>query len=468
MKLQLPIHSYELRSIPASPARLVNCAPELLPPDSKSPVLLTRTPGIKSWTTVGDGPIHTMKFVSLAIDGVQTRLLFVVSGQKLYSVTQGKVVTEIGTVGTPVNVSIASNFDSVVVVNEPHGYAWDGTTFEQIVDENFVSRGAGDVVFLDDFLVFREPGSGRFFSANSGSVTEFSGLMFATAEASPDALAGMAVEHRQLILFGDENTEIWQNVGTTPFPFGKSSSGLVQIGCANRRTVVTEDNTVFWLADDLTVRRLDGLTPLKVSTPAVEQKIPGYTISRARAYSYTMDGHAYYVLTFPEATWVYDISTGSWHERQTYGRKFWQAGPVVNAWNTLLVGDSLGNSVGEIDPEVYADWSTPSRMEWTYQPVYADGKRAFHYSLEVIMETGVGLATGQGSIPRIMAQYSDDGGLSWKALPDQGIGKVGETSHRVRWDALGSARQRVYRCAISDPVKVTVTDTVLDVVGGRI
>src|SRR4029077_13287627 len=57
VQLSLPHHSYLLRSTPASKARRVNCYAEQLPPDADTPVLLTRTPGVTDWTTVGTGPI---------------------------------------------------------------------------------------------------------------------------------------------------------------------------------------------------------------------------------------------------------------------------------------------------------------------------------------------------------------------------------------------------------------------------
>jgi hypothetical protein len=84
------------------------------------------------------------------------------------------------------------------------------------------------------------------------------------------------------------------------------------------------------------------------------------------------------------------------------------------------------------------------------------------------METGVGLVTGQGSDPELMMEFSDDGGLTWESLPNKKIGMMGEYLHRPFWNALGSARQRVYRGAISDPIRVTISDTTLEARGGRV
>jgi hypothetical protein len=81
---------------------------------------------------------------------------------------------------------------------------------------------------------------------------------------------------------------------------------------------------------------------------------------------------------------------------------------------------------------------------------------------------GVGLTTGQGSIPEVMLDYSDDGGQTWDSMPNRTLGPIGEYRQKVTWDRIGSAQQRVYRAAVSDPVRVNITDTILTVRGGRV
>jgi hypothetical protein len=67
-----------------------------------------------------------------------------------------------------------------------------------------------------------------------------------------------------------------------------------------------------------------------------------------------------------------------------------------------------------------------------------------------------------------MLYTSDDGGVSFTAVPSRSIGNIGEYQKRAIWCRLGSSRDRVYRAAVSDPVQVTVWDTQLEVEGGRL
>jgi hypothetical protein len=204
-----------------------------------------------------------------------------------------------------------------------------------------------------------------------------------------------------------------------------------------------------------------------VSNHAVEQSIVQATIAAGKAFSGSQFGHFFYVLTFPVVTWVYDATTKTWHNRGTYGLDYWTAGFHAQAFGLVIVGNSASNQIGKLDPLVYDEWGETQRMSWTYQPVYAENRRANHDRMEIVLETGVGLTSGQGSDPQMMLDKSDDGGKTWDALPNKDIGNIGEYRKRVVWNRLGSARQRVYRAAVSDPIPVNVTDTLLNVRGAR-
>jgi hypothetical protein len=80
-----------------------------------------------------------------------------------------------------------------------------------------------------------------------------------------------------------------------------------------------------------------------------------------------------------------------------------------------------------------------------------------HDEVQLVFQQGVGLASGQGYDPKVMLQWSDDGGRTWSSERWRALGKMGEYRKRgPTWNALGSARDRCYRFAISDPVRRTL------------
>lgn len=460
--LSLPISSYRTRATQASTSRLVHCYPETLPPDAKTPVLLLRAPGVGTWTTVGTGPIGGLFFA--------LGFLFVISGSKLYKVDASKTATLLGDIGTPGNIDIDANTTSVVIVNEPNAYYYNGTTFGQITSPAFVSRGANSVEFLDNFLLFTVPNSDVFFGSDLGSATSFNALNFASAEGAPDNLLGNKVDHRQAVLLGAKSTEIWENIGQAGFPFARAANGFIEIGCFNGALAIKLDQSVCWPADDYTVRRLEGTTAVRISTHAVEQFLTTVTMASGKAYSYTQDGHLFGVWSFPEGTFVFDATTQEWHERKTYGLNYWKAGVHAQAFGLELVGDVTSNKVGLLSSSIYDEWGAIQRMEWTYQPVMPDSRNpTFHDRLDIIAESGVGLTSGQGSAPDIMLDYSDDGGKTWLSMPNRQIGAIGDYLHQISWTRLGSSRKpRVFRAAVTDPVQVAIRDTQWTGRGGRL
>ena len=457
MQISVPVSSYALRSLPASCVEVVNCVAEALPPGAKTRLVLSRLPAPKHHATPGTGPIRGMhKF-----DGD----LFTVSGTGLYRVASDGTSTAIGTIPGSGSVCMANNRDALVIVATPDAYWTDGTAVTQITDPDYTARGAKYVRFLDNYMMFQEPNSDRFFWADVASVTSFDALNFATSEANPDRTVGFEVDHRQAVFLGEESGELWENTGQT---FERAINGLFEVGCFNGDTICKLDNSIFWAANDYTVRRLEGYTPRRVSTHAIEQFLSTVDVTTLWAHSYSQDGHFYYVLGSSSGCKAYDVTTGEWGDRKTYPYDYSVWRYHAAAHGRQYVGNSYSNAIAYYDPNTYTEDGGIQRMSFTTQPIYAEGRMAFHDRLEIVLEYGTGLTLGQGADPEIMCDYSNDGGITWTALPNRKLGKIGEYRRSIVWNGLGSSKMRVYRFAISDPVKVAVTDILVEVRGGRL
>jgi hypothetical protein len=94
--------------------------------------------------------------------------------------------------------------------------------------------------------------------------------------------------------------------------------------------------------------------------------------------------------------------------------------------------------------------------------------RAFHKSLTIDMETGVGVTDpdAQGHDPLVMLRHSDDGGHTWSSVKTRSLGKAGEYGRFVRYGPLGQARQRTYELSTSEPVRTNLIGGYLDAEAG--
>lgn len=418
---------------------------------------LIATPGLRLLTTIGNGPIRGCY---RATNGY----LYVVSGSNLYYVDSNWDAQEIGELlSSTGNVDFADNGQTLFVVDGDYGY-WhtlNSSVTTRITD--FAWLGSTRVHYIDGYFLFNDPGTGKFYISGLDAIT-FDGLDFATAEGAPDNIIATLVNHREIWLFGDDSIEVWYNAGNADFPFQRAGSGFIEMGCAAAFSVAKIDKTNFWLGKNKeghgVVYMAQGLNPQRISTHAVELAIQSYgDISDAKAWTYQENGHTFYVLNFTNAntTWVFDLSTGLWHERAYLsGGEFTRhrADCHAFAYQKHIVGDYANGNLYELDSSTYTDNGQEIRRERTAPHLSNMEKRVRHKSLQIDATTGIGLnGTSQGSDPELMLQFSDDGGKTWSNELKRKLGKIGKYKTRVIWRRLGVSRDRIYRVAISDPVK---------------
>lgn len=467
--LTLPLTSYRLPSPQAATPRLINCYPEAqYKASSKGPFLLRRAPGIASWVTAGSGPIRG------AI--IHAGTLIVVSGTSVYSIASDGTVSSAFTGSVPggERVRMSTNGTNFVIVRPSTNLAYynsAATTISQITDATFVGWGAADVDYLDGYFVFRRPDSQQFFNSGLNALT-FNALDIATAEGAPDNLKGLIVDHRELFLPGTSSSEIWYNAALSPgSPFAQSPNGLIELGLGASYSLGKQDNSIIYLANDKTFRRLQGITPQRVSQHGIEGVVQRLSMTDdCFALPYSQEGHLFVAFTFPFAgrTLVYDATTTEWHERESLGYDRWRANVIIDAYNMTLVGDSESGKVGILDPDTHEDFGEAQRVEFTFASVYSEGNRASHRRFELGVNTGYGLLTGQGQNPLATLKISDDGGETFRAMPTKSLGLRGHYQARCSWWRLGSSRDRVYRVEVSDPVDVFVLNATLEGSGMRL
>jgi len=390
--------SYVARSTNAADNRMVNLFPEVVPEGSggKEGGFLLRCPGLRLLATVGAGPIRGL--------WVTNGVAYVVSGNEFYSLNTSWTFTLIGIVSGSGPVSMADNGTQIFIACNPDGFIYNVSTsvFARITDVDF--PGAGSVGYLDGYFVFNEPDSQKFWITSLLDGTSVDPLDFASAEGYPDNVIALIVDHREVFLFGTTSVEVWYDAGTPDFPLARIQGAFMEVGCEAAYSVAKLDNSVFWLGSDARGRgivyRANGYTPARISTNAVEYAFQSYgNIADAIGYTYQQDGHPFYVLIFPsaEATWVYDVSTQLWHERAGFNNGQFvrhRSNCQMSFNDEIVVGDYEDGRVYAFDLDVYADDNQTQKWlrSWRALPTGQNNlKRTAHHSLQLDVETGVGL-----------------------------------------------------------------------------
>lgn len=399
----------------------------------------------------------------------------VVVATKVYRLSKAGVLTAIGsvdTVATPVRIK--DNGTSAIIVTGENGFVVNLTanTVTRIADAGFY--GADDIHFLNTYGILNKPGTNIFYITGPNTVT-FNPLDFATAESNSEPIIAHIVSHGDILIFKESVTEIWRTTTSAAFPFARDTNASIEHGCAAGRSVFSLDNTVFWVGKNAEgggiVWRLDGYTPKRVSTEAIEYALSSYPrIDDAIAWTYQQEGHSFYMLSFPSgnATWGYDVMTQLWHQRAYLDPRTGKLGRDRTSCHIYfggqhIVGDYQTGDLCTLDLNYYKDGldTMPAIRAASY--VYkADRGRIAHIRLEIEVEGGVGLNSGQGVAPISYLDWSDNNGKEWSNKYPSSMGAQGKYATRVFWTRLGSSRARIYRLTITDPVKRVVLGAILN------
>lgn len=452
--------------------RTVNLYVEILESiGAKTVAALYPFPGLSSLFSAVQGPVKAI--------GFQDGRGFAVIGFKLYEFFADWTTTDRGDVASddnPATISFNSHGSGEVFItsgNEGYIFTLATNVLTNVVSD--VTQGG----FIDGYFTALDAATSTLKISDLEDGTTWNPLQIAQRQGAGDPWVSMIVKNREIWLMGSQTSEVWVNVGAYPFPFAMIQQGLIQKGSAAAFSVAAIEDSLLWLMANEQgqgiVCRSEGYLGVRISTHAVEFAIQGYgTISDAIGYSYQTQGHTFYILNFPtaDATWVYDTTTGLWTERLLWNATtgLWEAHRGVChafAFGTHVIGDRSTGTVYEEAVTIFTDaGDVPLRRLRRAPHMANEGKYLFYHRFQLDMETGVGLATGQGDDPQIMLRYSDDGGRTWSNELWTTAGAIGVYRTQAVWRMLGAGRDRVFEVSFSDPVPFRLNNAWLDVSAG--
>ena len=355
-------------------------------------------------------------------------------------------------------------------------------------------EGADVVDVVDNYFVYNRPDTQQWGSSNILSPIS-SALAFSSKDGAPDNLVSMIVDHREVYLLGEVSSEVWVNSGLFPFAFQRIPGTSTQHGISAKFSLARLGNSFAYLSKNIRgdgqVMMMNGYTPTRISTHAVENSIEGADISDARAWTYLSEGHEVYVISFPtiDLTWAYDIATGMWHkwlwvdDNNVFHRH--RGNCHTHFANMNLVGDWENGNIYMLDPNTYTDNGGEIRRVRRAPHLVSDFQRQYFSELQILFQPGVGLTgnitgvnsptnavaglavaglaiAGKNSLatlganPQAMLRWSNDGGSTWSNEHWTSIGVQGAYKNRAIWRRLGQARDRIFEVVVTDPIKAVI------------
>ena len=327
--------------------------------------------------------------------------------------------------------------------------------------------GADVVDIVDNYFVYNRPNTQQWGSSNILSPISAQ-LAFSSKDGAPDNLVSIIVDHREVYLLGETSSEVWIDAGLFPFAFQRIPGTNTQHGIAAKFSVARLGNSFAYVSRNVRgqaqIMMMNGYTPTRISTHAVENTLVDKYIEDARAWTYQLEGHEVYVVSFPtlDLTWAYDVSTGMWHKwlsvdnQNVFHRH--RGNCQANFQNLNLVGDYANGLVYQLDQANYTDNGNEIRRVRRAPHMVSDYQRQYFDELQIYFQPGVGLSNGltNNENPQAMLRWSDDGGSTWSREYWVSIGTQGAYKNRAIWRRMGWARDRVFEVVVTDPINAVI------------
>ena len=456
-----------------------------------------------SSATVGAVVTGSISGTTLTVSAVTSGTLYVGQTVQGTSIAANTMITALGTGTGGTGTYTVSSSQTVASTTI---YALN---FTQIPSTDGAFSGGNVVDIMDNYFVYNRPNSQEWGSSDLLSPIS-PALSYGVKDGAPDNLVSLIVDHREVYLLGENSSEVWTDVGAVPFPFQRIPGTSTQHGIAAVFSVARVGNSFAYVSRNIRgqgmIVQMNGYIPQRISTHAVENTLANKYIDDAIAWTYQLEGHECYVVTFPtlDLTWVYDATTQMWHKwlyvdnKNQYHRHRGNCCAVFQG--LVMVGDYQNGKIYELDKQNYTDDGQEIRRLRRATHLVTDLQRQYFDEFQIQFQPGVGTTglsintnalqtatlqspyiiypeasltigakdmvylgtrnlinvTDTTTYPQAMLRWSNDGGSTWSNEHWVTIGQAGKYKNRAIWRRLGMARDRIFEVVVTDPVYAVI------------
>jgi hypothetical protein len=373
--------------------------------------------------------------------------LYRVMGTKLVTVAENGTVTVIGDVGSGGRVTMTYSFDYLAIASGGRLYLYNGSSLAQVTDSDL--GVALTVVWVDGYFMTTD---GEFLV-----ITELNNpfavdpLKYGSSEADPDPIKALLKLRNEIYALNRHTIEVFDNLGTTGFPFQRITGAQIQKGTLGTHTCCVFTEALAFMGsgfnESISVYIGANGSATKIATSEIEEILAGYTeaeLSTSFMQERTEDAHVYLEIHLPDQTLVFDSAASSALQRPVWfilrtslvGLGRWAVCDAVwayNRWNVCKPGDT---DVGYLDKNIASHWGETIGWEFGTIILYNESRGAIVHELELVSLTG---RVQPGADPTVWTSYSTDG-LTYSVEKAARVGALGQYNKRIVWLQQGSMR----------------------------
>jgi hypothetical protein len=311
-----------------------------------------------------------------------------------------------------------------------------------------------------------------YFSALE-DFTSWDSLDFWARNQTSDNYVALAVLRDRIWAFGSESTDLMYDSGAADVPFVPYPSAILYEGIVGPNAWTTDGQAMYWLAQNnqgraYVLRAVEGQAQ-PISTDAIDFALAqAPRLNDTETLTYSAEGHTHLTWVVPTSCdcgrgYTFDTKEGLWHERNSWDQgqaQFfrWRARGVASTSAGVIVGDYASGDVYALSLDEFTENGAMIRRVRRAPYLSGDASFGFLDQIELGAQMGVGLNTGQGSDPTILARVSRDGAMTWTPWVSASLGAMGQYLNRAVWRRLGRVRldRFVFEVVITDPIRVVL------------
>ena len=334
----------------------------------------------------------------------------------------------------------------------------------------------GKVVYEEDGITVKEK---TVKSAEYMFLDDYGTQMYFTASSSSDITLAISSIDDKLAVFGQSSIEFRQKqinqLDTQTDVSWQVISHTEQksFGIYSPKSLARIDKQQFLLgtgdATNICVLTVIGSDVKRVSLPWIDRLLAEHATHDTEAWTYSSNGHSFYIISLKDFSLVYDISTDQWHIRLSRNYDLSKTAYLAKYCtfydSKLYVGSAKNTSILQLDDTYYyedldEDTHIPL-LRIRQSPVFNVNYAPFLIS-NVSVEMNTGYAADYTQPSKMLLSLSQDGGYTYSNSIETSCGKLGQYSARAVWLNLGMTRLAVIRLAYSEPTPFTLTYAHID------
>jgi hypothetical protein len=374
-------------------------------------------------------------------------ILYRVMGTSLVRISAAGVVTTIGTIPGSDRCILVYSFDYLAIAGDGKLFLYDGTTLTQVTDPDLGT--VVDVVWVDGYFMTTD---GEFLV-----ITELNNpfavdpLKYGSSEIDPDPVVGLIKLRNEIYAVNRHTIEVFQNVGTTGFPFERIQGAQITRGSVGvNANCAFLDQIAFiggGMGEGIAVWLGVNGNSVKISTREIDIVLSDYTEAQlALAFMETRTDRDYrqLLIHLPDKCLVYDGAASAVLQQPVWycysssldGVGRYRSSRLVYAYGRWNTGDTQSAAFGYLVDDVSTHWGQTVGWNFQTQIIYNESRGVVVHDLELVALTG---RVALGADPQISTSYSQDG-VTYSQQKFIRAGKIGDRSKRLVWMQQGGFR----------------------------